>query len=195
MDIKGKYLIILILILLTITVSISYSYFGANIIHEGEYETKVSTGLIDIKINDKSVNASNVTPIYDEYYELLAYDKEFSLASTNDSLNSCTKIYLNINSISDSLKSKYLKYVIKSSNGEESSGTFENANNNEKMLILDNVFINSGEVVNFDLYIWISYQDNIDQTDMLNSEMVSNISIEGVDTKSKDTCNNNKLDE
>ena len=69
MDIKGKYLIILILILLTITVSISYSYFGANIIHEGEYETKVSTGLIDIKINDTSVNASNVTPIYDEDYE------------------------------------------------------------------------------------------------------------------------------
>ena len=40
MDIKGKYLIILILILLTITVSISYSYFGANIIHEGEYEVR-----------------------------------------------------------------------------------------------------------------------------------------------------------
>ncbi len=195
MNIKSKYLIILVLMLFAITVSISYAYFGANVIHESEYETKVSTGLIDIKINDTSVNASNITPIYDEDYQLLAYDKEFSLASSNDSLNSCTKIYLDIDSISEALQSKYFKYLIKSSNGEENSGTFEYANSNDKLLILDNVFIESGEVVNFDLYIWISYQDNVDQMDMLNTEMKSNIFIEGLDSKTKDKCINNKLDE
>ena len=188
MNIKGNYLVIIILILLTISISVSYAYFGANVIHEGEYETKFSTGTIDIRINDTSVNASNISPIYDEDYKLLSYDKQFSLSSTNDSLNSCTKIYLNIDEMSDSLKSKYFKYKIVSSKGDEDSGTFENVG--DKMLILDNVYIESGEVVNFDLYIWISYQELVDQMDMLNSKMISSISIEGIDVKTKNMCNN-----
>ena len=188
MKLKGKYLIVLILILLTATVSISYAYFGPTIVHEGEYETTFSTGLIDIKINDTAVNANNITPIYDEDYELLGYDKEFSLSSSNESLNACTRIYLNIDNISDSLKSKYFKYKIVSSKGEESSGTFENVNNNDKITLLENVYIESGEIVNFDLYIWISYQENVDQMDMLNSTMTSNISVEGIDAKNSDKC-------
>lgn len=191
MKIKGKHLILLTLILLSVTVSVSYAYFGANVIKEKEYETKFSTGLIDIKINDVAVNASNISPIYDEDYLLLAYDKEFSLSSLNDSLNSCTKIYLNIEDISDSLKSKYFKYKIVSSKGKESSGTFENIVEKDKMLLMDNVYIESGEIINFDLYIWISYQEDIDQMDMLDSKMISNISIEGIDSKTSDNCKNN----
>jgi hypothetical protein len=180
-----KYLIITIVVLLVAVFAVSYSYFSANVINNPS-DTVVSSGKVELSIDDESINAVEIAPIYDEDYEMLAIHKNFAVIS-NSSLNSCVNIYLNVEEISDSLKSEYFKYKI--INGDnELIGDFKNAKSHEKMLVLDNVFIEGSKEKTFDLYIWVSYQENVNQTNMLNSKIKSNIYIEGKDVKSREQC-------
>ena len=187
MKLKGRYLVIIVLILLASVISVSYSYFGANVINEKTNNTSVKTGKVDISIDDDGINANDIAPIYDTDYEMLAFHKSFSIISNPDSLNSCTKIFLDINSISDSLKSEYFKYKIIS--GEyQNEGNFKDASNSSKLLIADKQFIESGNNVNYELYIWISYDDDIDQMNMLGTKLSAKILIEGQDVKEENLC-------
>lgn len=187
MKLKGRYLVIIVLLFLATVISVSYSYFGPIILGEDDKETSVTTGKVDIKVDDDSISAKDIAPIYDNDYEMLAFHKSFSIISNPDSLNSCTKIYLNISNISDSLKSEYFKYKI-ITDDFENVGDFSNANNGEKLLIADNQFIESGTNVNYELYIWVSYEEDIDQMSMLGTSINANILIEGQDTKEGSVC-------
>ena len=187
MKIKSSHLIIIIIALLAIGIGFSYSYFGSNVISNGVNETKVTTGKIDLEIDDYSINAEDIAPIYDEDYEMLGIHKNFVVSSTNSSINACTKIYLNISNITDNLKSEYFKYKLVYDNHEK-DGNFINANSNSKLLIDDNIFIESEKSKEFDLYIWISFQDNVDQNNLLGGSMKSNLYIEGLDVKEESIC-------
>ncbi len=175
-----KYLIISILVLLAITFTVSYAYFAPNFINNTK-DTKVSTGDLDLSIDDESIDAVEISPIYDEDYELLGIHKNFTVIS-NSSLNSCVNLYINVSEISDELKSEYFKYKLLY-DGKEIDGNFLTANINEKMLIEKGIFLESKNEKNFDLYIWVSYQDDVDQLSMLNGKIKSNIYVEGFDSK------------
>lgn len=179
-----KYLIISIFVLLVITVSVSYSYFAPNFINNTK-DTKVSTGDLDLSIDDESINAVEISPIYDNDYELLGIHKNFGVIS-NSSLNSCVNLYINVSEISNELKSEYFKYKL-IYDDKVIDGNFVNAVNNEKMLIDSNIFLESKSEKTFDLYIWVSYQDDVDQLNMLNGKIKSNIYVEGYDSKNN-TC-------
>ena len=165
-----KYLIISIGVLLVITISVSFAYFVPNFINNTK-DTKVSTGNLDLVIDDESINEVEISPIYDNDYELMGIHKNFTVISKS-SLNSCANLYINVSEISDSLKSKYFKYKLKY-DGRLVEGNFENANNNEKMLLINNVFLESLSEKSFDLYIWVSYDENVDQTNMLKGQIKS----------------------
>ena len=180
-----KYLLILIIVLLLVVGGVSYSYFSANVINNPS-DTVVSSGKIELSIDDESINAVEISPIYDEDYEMLSIHKNFTVISES-TLNSCVNVYINVDSISDSLKSEYFKYKIVTED-KEFIRDFTRAKTGEKMIILDNVFIEPTMSKTFDLYIWVSYQDGVDQTDMLNSKIKSNIYIEGKDVKSREQC-------
>ena len=186
---KSAHLIIIIFILLVAVLAVSYSYFSPNVISNDIKDTKVTTGKIDLKIDDDSISAEDIAPIYDEDYEMLAFKKNFLVISSESNLNSCAKIYLNIDNISDSLKSEYFKYKI-SSNMIEEEGNFKNAVSGGRILLADKVFVEANKSISFDLYIWISYQDNIDQLNMLGTNLVANLVIEGVDVKTEGECIN-----
>ena len=62
-------LIVIILVILSISIGVSYSYFSANIIKKDINGVDVSSGKVDIKIDDNSINAKNISPIYDEDYK------------------------------------------------------------------------------------------------------------------------------
>ena len=96
MKTKVKYLIIMIVILIAVTSLATYSYFTANVVSNDINDVNVSSGGLNIKIDDNSVNSSEISPIYDEDYEMLAYNKDFEVIS-DSTLNSCSKIYLHIN--------------------------------------------------------------------------------------------------
>lgn len=183
-----KYIVIGIFVLLVVTISVSYSYFLPNFINNTK-DNEFSTGNLEISIDDEEINAVEISPIYDEDYELLGIHKRFNIISTS-SLNSCGNLYINVSEISDELKSEYFKYKLLYDD-KVIDGNFKNANSNEKMLILDNLFLESKEEKTFDLYIWVSYQEDVDQLYMLNGKIKSNLYVEAIDSKSN-SCGKQK---
>ena len=105
----NKHLVIIIAVLILVTIGVSYSYFAADIISEGVTNSKLNTGKLKLVIDDEGISASDIAPIYDEDYEMLALKKNFSINSSSSDLNSCASIYLNIDNISSNLKSEYFK--------------------------------------------------------------------------------------
>jgi len=183
---KIKYLIIVVLIFISVTSVITYSYFTANVVSNDVNDVNVSSGNLKIRIDDNSVNSSEISPIYDEDYEMLAYDKDFEVISES-SLSSCSKIYLHINNISDSLRSEDFKYRI-ISEGIDVTGNFVNAKNGEDLLILDNLYLESNATKYLDLYLWISYRDDVDQMDLLGTQIDAQLVVNALDSKSKESC-------
>ncbi len=177
---EEKYLILLIMLLSLTVISVSFAYFGPNIIKENVVDTKVNSGNLKVNISDDKINADNIAPIYDKDVETLAFKKDFSIIS-NSTLNSCNKLYLDISNISEELKSEYLKFRIESED-KSYEGNFKNIIDN-KLVLLDNIFLNSNEVKNYKLYIWLSYQDDVNQIDMLGTSLSAKISIESYDEK------------
>ena len=183
---KVKYIVILVLILLSVTGLVTYSYFTANVISNDVNDVNVSSGKLNVRIDDTGVNSSEISPIYDSDFEMLSYNKDFEIIS-DSTLNSCNKLYLHVNEISDSLKSEYFKYKII---GEELEleGNFINAKNGEDLLLLDNLFLEKGTTKYFDLYMWVSYQDDVDQMDMLGTKIDAYLVIHSTDSKEEGMC-------
>lgn len=181
-----KLLIISIIILLAITAVGTYSYFTANVVSNDINEVDVSSGSINLKIDDSSITSNEISPIYDSDYEMLAYNKDFEIIS-DSTLNTCAKLYLHVNEISDSLKSKYFKYKIVSE-GIDIDGDFVNAKNEEDMLLLDKIYLESKSTKYFDLYLWVSYQDDVDQMDLLGTKIDAHLVVSGVDSKEEGMC-------
>lgn len=177
MNRSKKILKLFIFALLFITLSYSYSYFTPK---------AINNSLLKLSIDDDRINVVDISPIYDRDYELLGIHKNFAIVS-NSTLNSCFKLYINIKEISKSLNSEYFKYKIIYDN-KEIDGNFLNANNNEKMLLLDNIPIKQEEEKIIDLYIWLSYQDN-NQSNLLNSKIKSNLYLEESNSQNN-SCSN-----
>lgn len=175
-----KYMVILVLILILATFGVTYSYFQANIFYDDVNPVNVSTGNIKLNVSDVNIKVDNIIPIYDYQYEELAYNKEFVVSNVNGTLNGCASIYLNVSNFNENLKSKYLKYKLVSSDGMTYDGDFTKIGEN-KLLLSDNIYLKSGEYNIYNLYIWISYDENENQMDLLNNSFNANISVVGFD--------------
>ena len=66
-------MIVVILTLLSVTSLVTYSYFTAKVESNNINDVNVSSGSLKIKIDDTGINASEISPIYDDDYEMLAY--------------------------------------------------------------------------------------------------------------------------
>ena len=174
------------------------AFVGPNIITNGTINnTKVVTGNLKLNITDTSVNISNMAPIRSSNYETEAFKKEFTISSSESTLNGCMKLYLNFKNISESLKSEYLVYKIVSSTGNVSEGSFKDINDN-KLLIYDSDYIESGNSISYTLYIWLRYVESpsIDLTSLLGTSLSAFVSVNGSDTEISDSCtfsSNNKI--
>ena len=177
----GKYLLIFILIVIAISVGVSYSYFQANIEKIDENPVNVSTGSINLNVSDVSVKVDNIIPIYDNQYETLAYNKEFVVSNVNGTLNACTSIFLNLPDFPSDLKNEYLKYKLVTSGNTIYEGNFSNISDN-KLLLSNDIYLKSGEYDVYNLYIWISYDENLNQMKMLDKNFNANIYVKGFDS-------------
>ena len=178
-----KHLALIILVLILSVLSVSFAYFGANIIKNGDNKTDINTGSLKLKISDDSVNIDDLLPVYDSNYRT-SYKKEFTITN-EENLNACSKIYLKLNSIDEELKSKYLKYILIKDN-EEVYGDF---NSTSDKLLLKGEYIESNDSNNYTLYIWISYDENENQINMLGKSLEASIYVEGFDASEITTCN------
>ena len=186
---KVKYLIIwsLFALLFIGTFSVSLSYLGTKVVSDGSNTTVFHTGKLDLNVVDSKLENVLLIPIDDKDYHTSAYRKSFSIISSKESLNSCTDIYLKINEISDELKSEYLKYKLITDN-KIYDGDFKDAKDGENMLLAEHVFIEKDTTNKYDLYIWISYADGVDQMSMLNKNLKSKIVVKSYDSENINTC-------
>lgn len=182
---SSKYLVLLVLVLIVCVFSVSYSYFNANILKDNNYKTIVSTGNLELKISSEKIIADKLVPIYDENYKNEAYIKEFTIDSNSDSLNSCVEIYLEINDISNELRNEDFKFLLESDD-ENIIGNFDTLSN--KLILSNNIFFESNKSKKYKLYLWISYDENKNQTDMLGTYINANIVVKGYDSKDNNAC-------
>ena len=92
---KSIYLILVVLLLVSASIYLTYSYFIPRVISNDINDVNVSSGKLELRIDDVSVSSLEISPIYDSDYEMLAYNKDFELIS-DSTLNACAKLYLRI---------------------------------------------------------------------------------------------------
>ena len=190
MKIDKKYIVIAVCILIGGVLTATLAFIGPDIITNGTINpNNVVTGNLKLKITDTSVNISNMAPIRSSVYETEAFKKEFTISSSNSTLNGCLKLYLNFNSISEQLKSEYLVYKVVSSTGNVSEGSFKDIADN-KLLIYDSDFIETGKSITYTLYIWLRYVEDptINLTSLLGTSIDGYASVNGSDTKESTSC-------
>ena len=190
MKIDKKYIVIAVCILIGGVLTATLAFIGPDIITNGTINpNNVVTGNLKLKITDTSVNISNMAPIRSSNYETEAFKKEFTISNAESTLNGCMKLYLNFNSISDTLKSEYLVYKVVSSTGNISEGSFKDISDN-KLLIYDSDFIETNKSITYTLYIWLRYVEDptINLASLLGTSIDGYVSVNGSDTKESTSC-------
>ena len=190
MKIDKKYIVIAVCILIGGVLTATLAFIGPDIITNGTINpNNVVTGNLKLKITDTSVNINNMAPIRSSNYETEAFKKEFTISNAESTLNGCMKLYLNFNSISDTLKSEYLVYKVVSSTGNISEGSFKDIADN-KLLIYDSDFIETGKSISYTLYIWLRYVEDptINLASLLGTSVKAYVSVNGSDTKESTNC-------
>ena len=190
MKIDKKYIVIAVCILIGGVLTATLAFIGPDIITNGTINpNNVVTGNLKLKITDTSVNINNMAPIRSSNYETEAFKKEFTISNAESTLNGCMKLYLNFNSISDTLKSEYLVYKVVSSTGNISEGSFKDIADN-KLLIYDSDFIETNKSISYTLYIWLRYVEDptINLTSLLGTSIDGYVSVNGSDTKESTSC-------
>ena len=190
MKIDKKYIVIAVCILIGGVLTATLAFIGPDIITNGTINpNNVVTGNLKLKITDTSVNINNMAPIRSSNYETEAFKKEFTISNAESTLNGCMKLYLNFNSISEQLKSEYLVYKVVSSTGNISEGSFKDIADN-KLLIYDSDFIETGKSISYTLYIWLRYVEDptINLTSLLGTSIDGYVSVNGSDTKESTSC-------
>ena len=190
MKIEKKYIVIGVCMIIGAILTVTLAFVGPNIITSGTINnTKVVTGNLKLNITDTSITLNNMAPIRSSVYETEAFKKEFTISSSNSTLNGCLKLYLNFNSISEQLKSEYLVYKVVSSTGKVSEGSFKDIADN-KLLIYDSDFIETGKSITYTLYIWLRYVEDptINLASLLGTSIDGYVSVNGSDTKESTSC-------
>ena len=190
MKIDKKYIVIAVCILIGGVLTATLAFIGPDIITNGTINpNNVVTGNLKLKITDTSVNISNMAPIRSSNYETEAFKKEFTISNAESTLNGCMKLYLNFNSISNTLKSEYLVYKVVSSTGNVSEGSFKDIADN-KLLIYDSDFIETNKSITYTLYIWLRYVEDptINLASLLGTSIDGYVSVNGTDTKESTSC-------
>ncbi len=183
---KKIILVIFVFVLVAISFSGSFSYIGTKVVDGISTESNMKTGSLNIKINDNKLTGVDLVPIYDKNYETSAYKKDFEIESKS-TLNACTNIYLNMTSMSESLKSKYLKYKL-ITNDKTYEGNFSNAVINENLLLANDIFIEQNTTTKYKLYIWISYDEEEDQSSLLGTSFSAKVVVKSYDSQTRDGC-------
>ena len=190
MKIEKKYIVIGVCMIIGAILTVALAFVGPNIITSGTINnTKVVTGNLKLNITDTSITLNNMAPIRSSVYETEAFKKEFTISSSDSTLNGCLKLYLNFNSISEQLKSEYLVYKVVSSTGNVSEGSFKDIADN-KLLIYDSDFIETGKSISYTLYIWLRYVEDptINLASLLGTSIDGYVSVNGSDTKESSSC-------
>ena len=162
-----------IICLVVIVFSVTYAYFTPKIEGEGT-DVNLMGGKVKLNISEDKINASNLAPIYDSTKDTKAQKNTFTISRSSDSnLDACFALYLVVDEIGEKLKNQYFKYELDYGTqspvvGDFSNLTFDPDTGKAKIGFLVNQELSDAQTSkSYTLRLWLSYDRNVDQTDLL----------------------------
>ena len=175
-----------VMCLVLIIFASSYAYFKTKIINNTN-PFSVKVGKVDLLIDTNQITIENAAPILDEDKNEKAVTKTFTIKRTSDSnLDICYNLYLVIDQITDNIKnSKYLKYELTDKkSGEVISKNLSTAAYSEgkSTILLKNQYLNDSDTtgVEYELKVWLSYDEVEDQTSLLGGSLTAHLYVSGM---------------
>ncbi len=159
---------------------LTYAYFDYVINSEDESSLRtVATDLV-ITIGGTTVDVNNLYPIYDDYKDTEAYSFPFTVANESRKMSACYSVKLNIESISESLRTADFKWeLINNTTGSTTNGNFLNEDDNE-IIFSSNQTIVKDTSVSYTLKVWLSNSTTVNQSNTKNASMSSKIVVKSV---------------
>jgi len=174
---KGSLIAILVIIMLLL---MAYAYYTVVVTGVGT-ATKATTSNLAITFTDSAnVSVNNMRPIYDSMKATDSYEKTFSIAnlsSNNSRVGSEYKIYLNLTSIDNSLKSNYMKWELLLGSDVIYSGNLSSFETGNNLLTTDEVSLPLQSTHNLKFRLWLSYDENVDQMSLLDNSLAGKLKV------------------
>jgi len=175
-----------------LAVSISYAYFKRNVIQNGDdTETNITTGLLNVDfLTSQYITNSNAILIEDKDAYNLADKSNFSVERSEN--NTVEEVYYTLKlsniEITDNLKSHYFKWrlyetadVTKDTQAlSEGDFTTINTDNNTLSLYDVKIPLAKDAVDEFTLIIWLSNDENKNQTELLKGSFNAKVEVTAV---------------
>lgn len=155
---------------------LTYAYFDFVLNSQEESSLKVTGTDFDISLYGDTISVSDLTPIYDEYYEDQALEYLFQVKNTSRRVSACYALSFDITNISDGLISSDFKWkLINLDDSSVTNGNFSGASNPVVAMKDDNDII-AHTTDHFKLYIWLSYSGS-NQNNTISSAFASNLKL------------------
>ena len=175
-----------VMCLVLIIFASSYAYFKTRIINKTN-PFSVKVGKVDLLIDTNQISIENAAPILDEDKNEKAVTKTFTIKRTADSnLDICYNLYLVIDQITDNIKnSKYLKYELTDKkSGEVISKNLSTVvySEGKSTILLKNQYLSDSDTtgVEYELKVWLSYDEVEDQTSLLGGSLTAHLYVSGM---------------
>ena len=179
-------MVISVTCLVLIIFASSYAYFKTKIINNTN-PFSVKVGKVDLLIDTNQITIENAAPILDEDKNEKAITKTFTIKRTSDSnLDICYNLYLVIDQITDNIKnSKYLKYELTDKkSGEVISKNLSTVvySEGKSTILLKNQYLSDSDTtgVEYELKVWLSYDEVEDQTSLLGGSLTAHLYVSGM---------------
>lgn len=174
--------LIIVVSIVIIGLSLSYAYF-VNTIRETNATNQganLTSGELTMNFTtDRLINANSASLINDADVVTEGDYTQFSvsLPSNADAASATYSLYLTELTITDNLKSAYVKWALYDSKGTSviTSGNFVNATTGENLTLQNNITINRGETDSYRLYIWLSNDPDNNQISLLNGSLSAKV--------------------
>ena len=184
MKINKTVLIIVGVVLLSVAVFYGvYSYFSGN---DKDNNPPSNNDKVDLTISDPSIIINDIVRTDESAYKSKGYSKIFAVTNNSSTVNTCAKVYIEFSNISDTLKSRYLRWKIESSDGTYAAGDFTNASTTEKKLLLRAEEFPTSATKTYMLYIWFTDIEESKKVNINGASLNASVVIEG--TKTTGTC-------
>lgn len=174
--------LIIVMSIIIIGLSLSYAYYLNQVVEVNPENQKASITSGELTMNfatERVINAISAGLVSDADILTEADYTQFSvtLPSTAKVDSATYTLYLTELTITDNLKSNYVKWALYDGNGtsEITNGTFLNATTGTDLTIDTGISISKGETDSYRLYIWLSNDENVNQIDLLNGSLSAKV--------------------
>ena len=151
--------------------SVSYAWFNNRVNGSVNGSTSIKVGNLAVKFTEGSkINVTNGSPIYDTNKATGSYKNTFTIThDTTGNLAACYNVSLVTTKINSKFKSEFFKYelVNTATSSVVASGNFTSINAGTEKALLSGVSLPLGSSHSYELRIWLSYSDTVDQSTML----------------------------